>query len=89
MIKLKAVISGLLLIVFLILTLSGALLHIGKTGMIWGIARHALRDAHALAAVLMLLLLVAHLFLNRRVFLKEWKALLKCGTKNEKHEKRE
>ena len=89
--SLKAILSSLLLLLFLFLAFSGALLHFGKTGLIWGFARHSLRDAHALAAVLICVLIAAHVFLNRRLYLRELRALgsrkaddAKAGGRDEK-----
>jgi hypothetical protein len=75
---LKAILSSLLLLLFLFLALSGALLYFGKTGMILGLARYAWRNTHVLAALLICIAMPAHLFLNRRLYFKELQALLGC-----------
>ena len=72
----KAMLSGLLLLAFLVLAISGAMLYFGKTGVILGLPRGSLRDAHALTALIMCVLVLAHLFLNRRVFSSELKSLI-------------
>jgi len=74
---LKAILSTLLLLVFLFLAASGTMLYFGKTGLIMGIARSAIRDAHTMAAALMCILAVIHLILNRRVYFSELKSLSK------------
>jgi len=71
----RAIISSLLLLLFLFLAFSGALLHVGKTGLVLGIARHALRDAHAIAALLTCVLIPIHVFFNRRLYLKALRTL--------------
>jgi len=73
--SLKAIISSLLLLIFLFLAVSGSLLYFGKTGMLLGFSRYAWRAAHALAALLICVLISAHIFLNRRLYLKELSAL--------------
>ena len=73
----KAVISSLLLLAFLFLATSGSMLYFGKTGVVLGFARGALRDAHTLAAALMSVLVIIHLISNGRVFLSELKSLFK------------
>ena len=72
--RIKAILSTLLLLFFLILATTGAMLYFGKTGLVLGFARNTLRVVHALIALLMCLLIAAHLFLNRRAYLKEMKA---------------
>ncbi|MCL2747248.1 MAG: DUF4405 domain-containing protein [Oscillospiraceae bacterium] len=71
----KAVLSILLLLGFLFMALTGALLYFGKTGMLWGIPRGAWRQAHAVAALALCALVVAHLVLNRRILWRELCAL--------------
>ena len=73
----KAIISILLVLVFLFLAISGALLFFGKTGVVMGIARSALRKTHTWAAVLMCVLAIVHLILNRRIFFGELKSLVR------------
>jgi|GEM_PF-2268763 len=78
--KVKAIVSSLLLLLLLFLAFSGALLYFGKTGLIWGIARHALRNAHTAAAAVICVLAAAHIFLNRRLYLRELSALSRRKT---------
>ena len=73
----KAIISSLLLLVFLFLATSGALLYFGKTGVVMGLARNDIRNAHTWAAASMCLLALIHLVLNRRVYFGELKSLFK------------
>lgn len=75
----KAILTTMLIVAFVALAFSGALLHFGKTGVILGISRHALRNAHFVAAVLMCALAITHLVLNRRLYGAELRSL---GKKN-------
>jgi len=70
----KAIISSLLLLTLLFLAVSGAMLYFGKTGMIMGITRNALRNAHTWGAALMCILCFIHLVLNRRLYFNELKS---------------
>ena len=79
----KAILSSLLLLTFLYLAFSGALLHFGKTGMVLGFARYALRNTHSFAAAFICVLIPLHLFLNRRLYFKELSALA-CPKDKEK-----
>ena len=73
----KAIISSLLLLIFLFLAISGAMLYFGKTGLIMGFARNAIRNAHTWAAAFMCILVSIHLILNCRQYLGELKSLFK------------
>ncbi|MDR0469736.1 MAG: DUF4405 domain-containing protein [Peptococcaceae bacterium] len=72
----KGVLSCLLFLIFCFLVFSGALLYIGKTGVIMGIARGTLRDVHFWVALLACVLIPVHVFLNRSLFLSEMKSLV-------------
>jgi len=78
----KAIVSSLLLLVFLFLAVSGAMLYFGKTGVVLGFARSGLRSAHTFAAATMCLLVIAHLLLNIRVYISEIKSFFKRGGKD-------
>lgn len=71
----KAVLSTLLIPVFLTLVLSGALLYFGKTGVIWGIPRYMIRNGHTAAAALMCIIIPIHFVINRRIYRAELRAL--------------
>jgi len=77
----KAILSTLLLIAFLILVFSGALLYFGKTGVVWGISRYMLRGVHFCAAVLICICAPVHLFLNRKAYKAELRSCLGSGRK--------
>ena len=77
----KAVISSLLLLLFLFLAISGAMLYFGKTGVVLGFARHTLREIHAIVALLMCLLIVVHFILNIRIYTSGLKALFTLRNK--------
>jgi len=72
----KAIISSLLLLSFLFLAISGAMLHFGKTGVVMGFARGSLRNAHTWAAVFMCILVFVHLIMNIRLYISELKSLI-------------
>ena len=65
----KAVVSTLLIAVFLCLAFTGVLLHFGKTGVVWGISRSTLTSVHFWAAVLMFVLTTVHFVLNFKLYL--------------------
>jgi len=73
----KAIVSSLLLLAFLFLAASGAMLYFGKTGVVMGFARGSLRNAHAWVAASMCVLVLIHLFLNNRSYIKELKSLFR------------
>jgi len=75
--KVKAVLSTILILLFLFLASSGALLYFFKTGLILGIARYALREAHFVVAVVMCVLILIHLILNLKVYFSELRALFR------------
>jgi len=83
---LKAILSTLLILVFLFMLVTGALLYFGKTGVVWGISRYALREAHFWVAVSMCMLIPAHLLLNLRLYKSELRTL-RGGEKREKRDK--
>ena len=74
---LKAVLSSLLILLFIFLAFTGALLFFGKTGVVWGISRGALRSCHFAAAITICVLIIIHLILNRRQYFSELRALIK------------
>ena len=71
----KAILSTLLILGFLLLALTGALLYFGKTGVVLGISRHELRAIHFWTAVSVCVLAAVHLCLNCRVYLSELRSL--------------
>jgi len=71
----KAIVSSLMLLIFMFLATSGAMLYFGKTGVVMGLSRSALRNAHTLAAVLMCILVLIHLILNYRLYFSELKSI--------------
>ena len=74
---LKAVISTILLLIVLFLALTGAILYFGKTGVILGVSRHVLRNAHTLIGAVLCLFAAIHLGINMRVYRKELLSLFK------------
>ena len=73
--RIKAVLTTLLILVLLVLAMTGGLLYFGKTGVVWGISRKTLREIHFCASVLMCVIAVLHLALNAKLFLTELRAL--------------
>lgn len=91
-IRLKAILSSFLLLMFLLLFASGVMLHIGKTGLILGFSRAFLTHFHAWLSLLLLLLICCHLVLNWRMFCMELKKLFDrnpASVKNDGADKRE
>jgi len=80
----KAIISSLLLLAFLFLAISGAMLYFGKTGVVMGFARAALRNAHTWAAAFMCILVCVHLILNFRIYISELKSLARRRENNKR-----
>ena len=70
----KAILSTLLILIFIILAFSGALLYFGKTGVVLGVSRHTLREAHFWVAVSMCVFIPVHLILNLKVYISELRA---------------
>ena len=73
----KAIVSIVLLLLFVYLAFSGGLLYFSKTGMMLGVSRYTWRESHAWVALLVCVLLVVHFMLNLPLFLAEWKLMLK------------
>ena len=78
----KAILSSLLILAFLFMASTGALLYFGKTGMVLGISRYLLREAHFWVAVSICVLIVVHFCLNLRVYLAELRALFGVKRRN-------
>jgi len=73
----KAILSTLLIIIFLLMVFTGALLYFGRTGVMLGFSRHLLRETHFWVAVFMCLLVPVHLFLNFRTYIAELRSFSK------------
>ena len=73
----KAIISILLILIFLFLAITGVLMYVVKTGMVLGIPRAALRETHFWMAISICLLTLIHIVLNFRIFIGELRSLLK------------
>jgi len=71
----KAVVSTLLIVLFLFLAFSGALLYFGKTGMVWGVSRAVLREVHFYVACALCILVPVHLVLNFKLYLQELRSV--------------
>ena len=71
----KAVVSTVLVLCFLFLAFTGALLYFGKTGVVLGISRNTLRVAHFWAAVFICAMIILHVIVNWRIYLAELRSL--------------
>ena len=71
----KAILSSLLLLLFLFLAISGAALYFSKTGMALGIPRALLRQAHFMAAAASCVLAALHFIINFKQYVAELRAL--------------
>ena len=71
----KALVSTVMIILFLCMAFTGALLHFGKTGVVWGIPRGVLSNIHFWAAVLMCVFIVLHFISNFRQYKAELRVL--------------
>jgi len=78
----KAIISTLLILAFLFMASTGALLYFGKTGMVLGISRYLLREAHFWVAVSIGVLAIVHLLLNLSTYVAELRALFGVKRRN-------
>ena len=66
-----------LLVLLLFISITGAMLYYGKTGLIFGISRALLLRCHARCALLFLALALCHLALNFRLFTSGLRGLFK------------
>jgi len=71
----KAILSTLLILIFLFMVITGALLYFGKTGVIWGVSRFVLREAHFWVAVSLCVFIPVHLIFNLRLYKSELRSL--------------
>ena len=71
----KGILSTILILAFLFLAFSGALLYFGKTGVVLGFSRHMLREVHFWVAASLCVLIPVHRFLNFRIYRAELRAL--------------
>ena len=72
--RLKAALTCLLLLTLLLLSVSGAMLYFGKTGLILGFPRVFLLRLHLLCAVSFVLFGICHFALNFGLFVSEAKS---------------
>ena len=73
----KAILSVILVLIFGLLVFTGALLYFGKTGIVWGISRHILREVHFWVAISMCILIPIHFVLNFRILRAEFRMISK------------
>ena len=79
-IRVRAILSTLLILCMVYLGFTGALMFFGKTGVVMGVSRNALRVSHFWVAVSILALAVVHLVLNFRIYLNELRAFFRDRT---------
>jgi Na+-driven multidrug efflux pump len=75
--RLKAVLSTILFVCFLLLAITGGITYFMKIGMIGIFSRKFLHDLHVVVALVMSLCIVFHFTLNFGLFKAELKAFLK------------
>jgi hypothetical protein len=75
--RLKALLSILLILLLFVIFSSGILLYFGKTGLILGFRRAFLLRLHGRCSLAFVLLAACHLALNYRLFKEELKKLFK------------
>ena len=75
--KIKALLSALLLSILLLIAATGAMLYFGKTGLILGFRRVSLLRFHARCSLGFLSLVACHVALNLRIYKQELKKLFK------------
>lgn len=69
--KIKALVSTILLITALYSASSGLILYFLDYGMWLGLTRKFIKDSHALSAAVMSLGAIVHVILNWRIFIRE------------------
>lgn len=70
---LKAILSTLLLLSFLLLAVTGFAMHFNSTGLVLGLPRYIVRSLHTVCAVVMSAAVALHFLLNLKTLLAEWK----------------
>jgi len=75
---LKAIVSSLLILCLLYLALTGALMYFGKTGLVWGVPRSALRGSHFWVAISTCALACIHLIMNFQVYFAELRSMIRA-----------
>ena len=73
--RLKALLSSLLFLLFLAISVTGAMLYFGKTGLILGFRRIALLRFHGCCSFAFFALALCHITLNLRLYAQEAKKL--------------
>jgi len=84
--SIKAILSTLLILIFLVLVFTGTLLYFGRTGVVLGFSRYILREAHFWIAASMCVLIPVHLILNLRIYKAELRTMRRRGKESEKSE---
>ena len=76
--RIKAMASIALFLFLLVISVSGAMLYFGKTGLILGVSRALLLNIHARCSLLFAALVILHLALNFSLLKEELKKLFKA-----------
>lgn len=77
MLKIKGILSTLLMLFGSLTFFTGAVLYFSKYGMWLIFTRKFINDVHAISALLMGVCIIIHLYLNRRIYKMELKAMSK------------
>lgn len=75
LLRIRGIVTTLLILACVLATATGGVLFFVKRGMILGMPRHVLYDIHAVSALVMVAAALVHLYLNRKIYKKELKAL--------------
>jgi cytochrome b subunit of formate dehydrogenase len=75
--KIKAVLSALLVICFILVMVTGLMTYFGKTGLILGIPRGYIHSVHTWSGFVMGAAVILHFILNVRIFKGEWRGFFK------------
>lgn len=69
----KAILSTLLLVSLVLLAVTGFAMHFNTTGLVLGLPRYIVRQAHTVCAVFMSGGIVLHFILNLKTLMAEWR----------------
>jgi len=81
--RVKAVLSAVLALCFVIIMATGLALHYMRTGMLWIFTKRFIHDAHAVVSYIMTACVALHLILNRKIYRSELKAFAKKDGREE------
>lgn len=79
--KVKGLISSLLILLGVMMFFTGAILYFSKYGMWWVFTRKFINDVHVLAGLFMGITIIIHFVLNGKLYKAEMKQLMKGESK--------